>query len=79
MSEQTPLNINSRSLCERLGLGYHSKLLKDFRELNLIRFFKVGKKYLYYAEDVKPLNEKLRKGEVKIKTDEGTYYVTIQN
>ena len=72
----TPLNITGKELCERVGMAYHRNILIQLRELGLVNFFKIGKKYLYHVEDVKKISDKLRNGEISIKTD-GGYYITI--
>tara|TARA_R110001583_G_scaffold153828_2_gene305524 strand:- start:393 stop:551 length:159 start_codon:yes stop_codon:yes gene_type:complete len=50
--------------------------MQSLRELGLVSFFKVGKKYLYPYEDIGRVNEKLRNGEITIKVDKG-YYITL--
>ncbi len=76
--EITPLNLNAKQFCHRIGLPYHGDILKCFRELKLVEFFKVGKKFLYRFEDADLISEKLRKREISIKTD-GGYYVTLND
>lgn len=72
----TPLNISSKEFCKSLGVAYNGDILKDLRELGLVDFFKVGKKYLYPSEDVVKVSNMLRSGEISIKTN-GGYYITI--
>ena len=74
----TPLNITGKVFCERIGIAYNSQILQSLRDLQLISFFKVGKKYLYPFEDTEKINHKLRKGEISIKVDKG-YYVTLNS
>lgn len=74
----TPLNITGKVFCERIGIAYNSQILQSLRDLQLITFFKVGKKYLYPYEDTEKINIKLRKGEISIKVDKG-YYVTLND
>jgi len=50
--------------------------MQALRELGLVSFFKVGKKYLYAYEDIDAVNQKLRKGEISIKINNG-YYITL--
>jgi hypothetical protein len=50
--------------------------MQALRDLGLVSFFKVGKKYLYAYEDIYSVNQKLRKGEISIRVDKG-YYITI--
>ena len=71
----TPLNLKGEDFCNMVGLAYHSNILKCLRELNLVRFFKIGKKYMYYTEDVTKVNNLLREGKIEIKTSNG-YYIT---
>lgn len=73
-----PLNISGRMFCKSIGLTYNGDILKCLRELGLVDFFKVGNKYLYPQEDVKKVSDKLRSGEISIKTN-GGYYITINN
>lgn len=71
-----PLNLTGRAFCERLGLAYNGQIMQAMRELQLVNFFKVGKKYLYASEDLDSVNQKLRKGEISIRVDNG-YYITL--
>ncbi|MEM9649467.1 MAG: hypothetical protein AAF969_13390 [Bacteroidota bacterium] len=73
-----PLNLTGKAFCERLGLSYNGQIMQAMRELKLVNFFKVGKKYLYASEDLVSVNQKLRKGEISIKVDRG-YYITINS
>lgn len=72
----TPMNLSGKEFCQMLGLTYNGDILKDLRNLQVVDFFKVGKKYMYPVEDVKKVSDKLRKGEISIKTNNG-YYVTL--
>lgn len=71
-----PLNISGKEFLNTVGLPYHGEILKILREEGLVNFFKVGNKYLYHFEDVKTISDKLRRNEIRIKTDNGTYYIT---
>lgn len=71
-----PLNVTGKQFCNAVGIAYSNDILKELRSLNLVGFFKVGKKYLYPFEDVKKISDSLRRGEISIKTDNG-YYLTI--
>ncbi len=73
-----PLNLTGKAFCERLGLSYNGQIMQAMRELKLVNFFKVGKKYLYAYEDIEIVNQKLRTGEISIKTNKG-YYITLNN
>ena len=73
---EMPLNISGKIFCETIGIAYNGQILQSLRENNLVNFFKVGKKYMYPFEDVQKVSEKLRKGEISIKTNKG-YYITI--
>ncbi|MFY7671584.1 hypothetical protein ACOSP6_10920 [Tenacibaculum sp. MEBiC06402] len=74
----TPLNVTGKVFCERIGIAYNSQILQSLRDLQLISFFKVGKKYLYPFEETEKINHQLRKGEISIKVNKG-YYVTLNN
>lgn len=71
----TPLNVTGEIFCKTLGLPYHNNIVKSLRELGLVNFFRVGKKYLYRTEDIGKINDMLRRKEIEIKTDKG-YYIT---
>lgn len=71
-----PLNLTGKAFCEKLGVSYNGQIMQALRELGLVNFFKVGKKYLYAYEDIDSVNQKLRRGEISIKVDNG-YYITI--
>lgn len=73
-----PLNINASTFCKKVGIAYDSALMQKLRDLGLIRFFKMGKKYMYYNEDSKKLSDMLRENKISIKTSNG-YYVTIND
>lgn len=72
----TPLNLTGKNFCETIGIAYNGQILQSLRENKLVDFFKVGKKYMYPVEDVKKVSDKLRNGEISIKTNDG-YYITI--
>ena len=71
-----PLNLTGKAFCERLGVAYNGQIMQAMRELDLVSFFKVGKKYLYAHEDIETVNQKLRSGEISIKVNKG-YYITV--
>lgn len=71
-----PLNLTGKAFCERLGVAYNGQIMQAMRELNLVNFFKVGKKYFYAYEDIETVNQKLRSGEISIKVNKG-YYITV--
>ena len=71
-----PLNLTGKAFCERLGVSYNGQIMQALRELGLVSFFKVGKKYLYAYEDIEAVNQKLRKGEISIRVNNG-YYITL--
>jgi len=73
-----PLNVKAQDFCKIIGISYNSDILKGLRELNLIRFFKVGNKYYYPTEDAQIISKKLIKGNISIKVN-GGYYITINN
>ncbi|TDQ27682.1 hypothetical protein [Tenacibaculum caenipelagi] len=73
-----PLNVTGKAFCDEIGISYNGQIMQSLRELKLVNFFKVGKKYLYHYEDIKIVNELLRKGEISIKTNNG-YYITLNN
>lgn len=70
------LNLSGIDFCKKLGVTHHGDILKELRKFKLVRFFKIGNKYLYPTEDAKKVSEKLQKGEISIKTDKG-YYITL--
>ena len=71
-----PLNITGKHFCERIGIAFNSQILQSLRELNLVGFFKVGKKYFYPFEDAEKISFMLRKGQISIKVHKG-YYITL--
>ena len=74
----TPLNVTGKDFCNAIGIAYNGDLLKELRNLKLVNFFKIGKKYMYRYEDIEKVSNKLRKGEISIKTNKG-YYITLNN
>ena len=73
----TPLNVTGKEFCQALGVAFDRGVLREFRALNLVRFFKVGVKYRYSYADIEKVNDMLHNGEISIKTDKGIYYVTL--
>ncbi|TLP81852.1 hypothetical protein [Maribacter sp. ACAM166] len=73
-----PLNLTGKAFCEKLGVSYNGQIMLALRELGLVNFFKIGKKYLYAHEDVEAVNQKLRKGEISIRVDKG-YYISLND
>jgi hypothetical protein len=71
-----PLNITGKAFCERVGIAFNSQILQSLRELQLVDFFKVGKKYFYPYEDAEKISSMLRKGQISIKVHKG-YYITL--
>ena len=71
-----PLNLTGKVFCENLGLSFNGQIMQSLRELGLVSFFKVGKKYLYAYEDIEAVNQKLRNGKISIKVNNG-YYITL--
>ena len=78
VSKIEPLNVDGESFLRSVGITYNRSILTKLRELKLISFFKVGKKYYYPKEDIKSISDKLRNNEISIRTDNG-YYVHINN
>ena len=78
MKQVYPLNITGKVFCETIGISYNGQILQCLRDLNLVTFFKVGKKYMYPIEQTVEISNKLRKGEISIKTDRG-YYITLND
>lgn len=72
----TSLNVTGKEFCNAIGIAYNNEILRELRSLNLVGFFKVGKKYLYAKEDVHKISDMLRVGRISIKTDKGKYYIT---
>lgn len=70
------LNITGQELCKKIGVSYNRTILSELRRLNLVTFFKVGKKYFYAHEDAEKVSDKLRSGEISIKVNKG-YYITL--
>ncbi|WP_157821997.1 hypothetical protein [Tenacibaculum sp. Bg11-29] len=73
-----PLNISGKIFCKTIGITYNGQILQSLRDLNLVTFFKVGKKYMYSFEETIMISNKLRKGEISIKTN-GGYYITLND
>lgn len=71
------LNLTNKEFCNALGLPFRADLMLQFRELQLVKFFKIGKKYMYPVEYLYKIQKMLVDGDIKIKTDKGEYYVTL--
>ena len=69
-------NFTALAFCKYLGVAKDTTILKCLRELGLVGFFKIGKKYMYPIEEAEKINQMLRKNKISIKTDKG-YYIII--
>ncbi|WP_233881838.1 hypothetical protein [Tenacibaculum piscium] len=72
----TPLNVSGNEFCKRLGISQNATIMQCFRNLELVNFFKVGKKYMYPFENIEKVNQMLINNEISIKSDKG-YYITL--
>lgn len=70
----TPLNVNAKDFCKRVGLNYRPELMEKLRELKLVSFFNKGRKYMYRLSDAEKLDQMLHDGEISIK---GGNHITI--
>ena len=41
------LNVTGEQFCNSLGLPIRRDIMQQLRELQLVQFFKIGKKYMY--------------------------------
>ncbi|MFL0063714.1 hypothetical protein [Tenacibaculum maritimum] len=73
-----PLNVSGKIFCKTIGLTYNGEILQALRDLNLVNFFKIGKKYMYPFEETKLISDMLRDGKISIKTN-GGYYITLND
>ncbi|MCD8450136.1 hypothetical protein LNI98_10555 [Tenacibaculum dicentrarchi] len=71
-----PLNVSGKIFCQMVGFTYNGQILQGLRDLNLVTFFKIGKKYMYPFEETKLISDMLRDGKISIKTN-GGYYITL--
>lgn len=76
MKTKEPLNVTNEEFCNALGLPRRGDLMLQLRELQLVKFFKIGKKYMYPRLYIEKIQTMLLNGEIHIKTDKGNYYVT---
>ncbi len=72
----TPLNLSAKSFCNYIGITYNGDILKSLRELGLIKYFRVGKKYMYPTTEAEKISEMLLNNEISIKIN-NRYYITI--
>ena len=77
-TEVEPLNVDGRKFLEKIGISFNAAIMKDLRDNNFVRFFKIGKKFMYYSEDIDTVNQLVRSKKISIRTDKG-YYLTINN
>lgn len=77
MATIEPLNLTNEEFCNALGLPRRADLMLQLRELQLVKFFKIGKKYMYPSEYLHKIQKMLVEGEIQIRTSEGSYYIAL--
>ena len=71
------LNVTAEEFCNALGLPRRADLMMQLRDLQLVKFFKVGNKHLYPRTYIDKVQNMLLDGKIQIRTDKGEYYVTM--
>jgi len=69
-------NLTAFEFCKYLGVAKDTTIMKCLRELGLVSFFNIGKKFMYPLEEAEKVNQRLRNNEISIKTNKG-YYIII--
>lgn len=71
------LNVTGEQFCNSLGLPIRRDIMQQLRELQLVQFFKIGKKYMYPRVYIDIVQKLLVNGDIQIRTDKGEYYITL--
>jgi hypothetical protein len=71
------LNVTGEQFCNYLGLPIRRDIMQQLRELQLVQFFKIGKKYMYPRVYIDIVQKLLVNGDIQIRTDKGEYYITL--
>lgn len=72
------LNVTAEEFCNALGLPRRADLMMHLRDLQLVKFFKVGNKYMYPRTYIDKVQSMLLEGNIQIRTDNGEYYVIMK-
>lgn len=72
-----PLNVTGDQFCVALGLPKRRDIMQQLRDLQLVQFFKIGKKYMYPRTYINAIQEMLLGGKIQIRTDKGEYYIVL--
>ena len=68
------LNITAKEFTSIVGIPYNANIMKSLRDLNLVGWFKIGKKFMYHFEDTQKISNKLRNKEIQLKVKDARYY-----
>lgn len=71
-----PMNLTAEQFCKTLGLAHNYQIMEQLRELKLVTFFKVGKKYMYPRTNIDKVQRLLESQKISIKVS-GGYYITL--
>ena len=71
------LNVTGEQFCNYLGLPIRRDIMQQLRELQLVQFFKIGKKYMYPRVYIDIVQKLLVNGDIHIRTDKAEYYITL--
>ena len=63
------LNVTGEQFCNYLGLPIRRDIMQQLRELQLVQFFKIGKKYMYPRVYIDIVQKLLVNGDIQIRTE----------
>nr|DAX66038.1 MAG TPA: hypothetical protein [Caudoviricetes sp.] len=72
-----PLNVTGDQFCVALGLPKRYDIMQQLRDLGLVKFFMIGKKYMYPRTYIDAVQQLLVNGKIQIRTDKGEYYIVL--
>ena len=72
-----PLNVTGDQFCTALGLPKRYDIMQQLRDLRLVKFFMIGKKYMYPRTYIESIQQLLVNGKIQIRTDKGEYYIVL--
>ncbi len=72
-----PLNVTGDQFCIALGLPKRYDIMQQLRDLRLVKFFMIGKKYMYPRTYIESVQQLLVNGKIQIRTDKGEYYIVL--
>lgn len=69
------LNLTAKEFCALAGISHRSSLMAQLRELDLVKWFSIGKKRMYCTADAHKISEMLYRQEIAIRVSDNKYLI----